>query len=126
MRFARLVAVEIDLDAAFTSYEERFVHAYGDKPPGAFVKFGNHMIQRLRHEEFQERLESYLRWHKECKRALGSGSTISDALVLEFEEAAAWLVIQAPNIIEMFQGELGNAGDRVIGTETRRARRKRQ
>jgi len=100
--------MEIDVDAAYESYLTRFTHQYGEKADGAFVKFGNHMVQKLARSDFEERLRAYLQWHQECKALLGSGATISDAVVLEFEEAAAWLVIKAPNILEMFQGELGD------------------
>ena len=99
---------DIDPDAAFASYEARFLAANGDKPAGAFVKFGNHMVQRLSRAEFGERLEAYLRWHQECSKLLGSGATISDVLVMEFDEAAAWLILEAPNVIEMFSGEVGD------------------
>lgn len=100
--------MDIDPAAAFASYEARFLAACGDKPPGAFVKFGNHMVQRLSRKDFDERLESYLRWHEECRKLLGSGATISDVLVMEFDEAAAWLILEAPNVLEMFSGEVGD------------------
>ena len=59
-------------------------------------------------EAFEQRLEDYVSWHQECKSALASGSTISDALILEFEEAAAWIALDPPNVLEMFAGELGD------------------
>ena len=46
----------IDVDAAFESYETRFVQQFGDKPVGAFGKFGSTMVQRLSREEFEPRL----------------------------------------------------------------------
>ena len=97
----------IDVDTAFKSYVVRFENRLGEKAPGAFAKFGNTMIQRLTRDEFPERLDQYLHWHKECKRLLGSGATISDALVLEFEEASAWIAIDPPKILDLFSGELG-------------------
>ena len=99
--------MSIDEDTAYASYVARFESRFGPKEPGAFAKFGNAMIQRLSRDEFPKRLEQYLYWHKECKRLLGSGSTISDALVLEFEDASAWLAIDPPNILELFSGEMG-------------------
>ncbi len=100
--------MDIDATSAFESYLKRFEHDYGPKAPGAFVKFGNHMVQRLSPEDFQSRLDDYVNWHRQCKTLLGSGATISDALVLEFEEAAAWLIIKAPDLLAMFRGELGD------------------
>ena len=106
----------IDVDAAFESYETRFVQQFGDKPVGAFGKFGSTMVQRLSREEFEPRLESYLKWHAECKKLLGSGATIGDVLVMEFEEAANWLCIEAPNLLEMFSGEVGDLEESVTST----------
>ena len=99
--------MSIDEDSAYASYVARFEARFGSKKPGEFVKFGNTMIQRLSRDNFPHRLEQYLYWHKECKRLLGSGSTISDALVLEFEDASAWLAIDPPSILELFSGEMG-------------------
>ena len=65
-----------------------------------------------------EPIDQYLYWHKECKRLLGSGSTISDALVLEFEDASAWLAIDPPSILELFSGEIG-AEQAVTSTATK-------
>ncbi len=103
--------MDIDVDAAYQSYLSRFLTECGDKPEGGFAKFGNVMIQRLSRKDFDERLNHYIRWHRECKRLLGSGATISDVLVLEFEEAAAWICIKAPNMLAMFSGELGDPDD---------------
>ncbi|MEM6958527.1 MAG: hypothetical protein AAF411_16965 [Myxococcota bacterium] len=99
--------MSIDIETAYASYVARFEDRLGPKPAGAFAKFGKTMIQRLTREDFPPKLENYLHWHSECKRLLGSGATISDALVLEFEEASAWLAIDPPNILELFSGELG-------------------
>ncbi|MEM9067500.1 MAG: hypothetical protein AAGE52_03310 [Myxococcota bacterium] len=100
--------MNVDKDAAFESYKARFISACGDKAVGSFAKFGNHMVQRLNRSQFDERLESYIKWHAECRNLLGSGATISDVLVMEFDEAAAWLIIRAPNVLEMFSGEIGD------------------
>ncbi len=108
------MGTDLDRDAAFDSYVARFVADFGDKPTGTFVKFGNHMVQRLDRAQFDERLDAYLNWHQELRRLLGSGATISDVLVLEFEEAAAWLILKAPNVLEMFSGEVGDP-EAVLG-----------
>jgi len=102
--------VAVDLDAAFVSYEKRFAKRFGEKSAGSFVKFGRHMVQKLARSDFDGRLEHYLRMHASCKRMLETGATISDAVVLDFEEAAAWIVIEAPNLLQMFQGEVGDPG----------------
>lgn len=99
---------EIDYDAAFTMYMERFGTRFGERPEGAFVKFGKHMIKRLPRAEFDRRLDTYVRLHKACKKMLESGSTISDALVLDFDESAAWIAVEAPNVMAMFRGEMGD------------------
>lgn len=108
---------EIDYEAGYIGYLERFAERFGDRPPGAFVKFGKHMVQRLTPEEFPRRLDHYVKLHKACKHMLETGSTISDALVLDFVEASAWVAIEAPNMYAMFRGELGDpkraAPDRV-------------
>jgi len=101
--------MSIDVERAWQSYETRFQNRFGDeKSPGDYVKFGKHMIQRLDRQTFEARLEDYVRWHQECKTSLESGTTISDALILEFEEAAAWIALQPPNVLDMFKGEMGD------------------
>ena len=100
--------MEIDYEAAFVGYRERFAARFGDKPNGAFVKFGRAMVQRLEEAEFRKRLDEYVRYHRACKRMLESGSTISDALVLDFVESAAWVAVEAPDIHSMFRGEMGD------------------
>jgi hypothetical protein len=99
---------EIDYESAYAMYVERFGTRFGDRPDGAFVKFGKHMVKKLPRMEFEQRLTSYVRLHKACKKMLESGSTISDALVLDFDEAAAWVAVEAPNIHSMFRGEMGD------------------
>lgn len=84
---------------------------------GAFVKFNRHMVQLLTTAEFSERLSTYLSWRSECEKALMSGATISDVLVMEFDEAAAWIAITAPNMLKMFDGEFGDPAI-ALGTLT--------
>jgi hypothetical protein len=72
------------------------------------VKFGKHMVSRLGRTEFPARLEHYLKMHRTAKEMLAAGSTINDAVVLEFDEASAWLAIQAPDMLRMFNGEIGD------------------
>lgn len=100
--------MQYDLDAAYEAYLARFRESFGEKPAGAFVKFGNHMIQKLDRSQFPERLKTYLDMQKACKKMLSSGSTISDELMLEYDEAAAWVAIKAPNLLELFKGEIGD------------------
>ena len=103
--------MDLDVDAAFASYLRRFSRQFGAKLPGTFVRFGHHMVQKRDRDGFETRLDEYLGWHRECSRVLDSGSTISDAAVLEFEEAAAWLVLRVPNLVDLFEGELGDPED---------------
>ncbi|MEO0325814.1 MAG: hypothetical protein AAF447_22875 [Myxococcota bacterium] len=105
--------MDLDVDAAFTSYLRRFSRHYGAKLPGTFVRFGRHMVQKLDREGFEDRMTAYLGWHRECGRVLESGATISDAAVLEFEESAAWLALEVPNLLELFDGELGDLGEEL-------------
>ena len=58
--------------------------------------------------EFAPRLDTYVQLHAACKRMLDGGSTISDALVHDFDEAAAWVAVQAPDVYAMFNGEMGD------------------
>lgn len=99
----------IDYDAAYASYLERFRHRFGDRAVGAFVKFGKHMVQKLGPQEFRQRLDTYLKLLRACRKMLESGSTISDVLVLEFQEASAWIAVEAPNLYALFRGELGDS-----------------
>jgi hypothetical protein len=46
--------------------------------------------------------------HRTAKEMLAAGSTINDAVVLEFDEASAWIAIKAPNMLKMFSGEIGD------------------
>lgn len=102
---------EIDFDAGYAMYLERFTTKFGEQPEGAFVKFGKHMVQKLGAKDFPERLTRYVKMHKACKEMLDSGATISDALVLDFDEAAAWVAVAAPNLLAMFRGEMGDPKD---------------
>jgi hypothetical protein len=95
-------------DRAYQHYVDRFASQYGDKPMGAFVKFNRHLVQKLSREEFSDRFQRYLRLQDVCKRMLTEGTTISDAVVLDFEEACAWIALEAPNLYQMFRGELGD------------------
>ncbi len=98
---------EIDYVAAYDSYVACFESLFGDRPPGSFVKLGKHMVQRLAFGDFPARLDHYVELHRAVTEMLESGATISDALVLEFVEASAWIAIEAPNTYAMFRGELG-------------------
>lgn len=104
-------APDIDYERAFSMYVDRFSEKFGPREPGAFVKFGKHMVTRLDEGAFKARLDDYVRLHKACKKMIESGSTISDALVLDFVEAAAWVSVEAPNIHAMFRGEMGDPRD---------------
>jgi hypothetical protein len=101
--------VKIDYATAFEKYNQRFAKTFGDRPAGSYAKFGRHMVQRLERTEFEERLDTYVQLHSACKRMLDGGTTISDALVHEFEEAAAWVAVQAPDLYSMFRGEIGDS-----------------
>ncbi|MCC6875342.1 MAG: hypothetical protein IT378_13635 [Sandaracinaceae bacterium] len=101
----------IDYDIAFEKYNARFEQTHGDKPIGAYTKFGKHMVQRLSREDFEGKLDIYVRLHGACKRMLDGGTTISDALVHEFDEAAAWVCVQAPDVYSMFRGEMGTTNE---------------
>jgi hypothetical protein len=72
------------------------------------MKFGKHMVMRLDVREFKHRLDEYVRLHKACKRMLDQGTTISDALVLDFTEAAAGVAVEVPDVHAMFRGEMGD------------------
>lgn len=100
--------MRIDYTAAFAKYNARFETSVGNKPVGSYAKFDRYMIKRLDREEFQRRLDTYVQLHAACKRMLDGGSTISDALVHDFEEAAAWVAVEAPDIYAMFRGEIGD------------------
>lgn len=99
---------DIDYEAAYASYLQRFDQHFGDRPLGTFVKFGKHMVQKLAPDDFRTRIDAYLRLHKACEKMLRSGSTISDALVLDFAEASAWIILEAPDMHALFRGELGD------------------
>jgi len=104
----RLGPMSIAVERAYAAYEARFSEEFGEKPLGAFVKFGSHMVQHLTQSEFATRLSSYLSLHTAVREILESGSTISDIVMLEYDEAAAWICIRAPNLLDLFKGELGD------------------
>jgi hypothetical protein len=110
---------DIDYDLAYSGYLDRFTQRFGERAPGAFVKFGRSMVQKLPRPEFEKRLDHYVKLHHACKHMIEAGSTISDALVLDFVEAAAWIAVEAPNMYSMFRGELGNP---KLAAPDRRAR----
>jgi hypothetical protein len=103
--------VNIDYDAAFEKYNARYEDKLGPKPVGAYAKFHKHMIKRLDREDFERHLDKYVQLHGACKRMLDGGSTISDALVHDFEEAAAWVAVEAPDLYAMFRGEIGDPSE---------------
>lgn len=109
--------MSIDVKRAYDAYEARFSTQFGDKAVGAFVKFGSHMVQKLATDDFMKRLEGYLSMHGAVREILESGSTISDVVMLEYDEAAAWIAIQAPNLLDLFKGELGDPGVALGGGE---------
>ena len=96
------------VDQAYKHYLDRFASAFGDKPLASFVKFGKHLVQKLSRKDFEDRFSRYLRLQDVCKRMLTEGTTISDAIVLDYEEACAWIALEAPNLYQMFRGELGD------------------
>ncbi len=100
--------MKIDYETAFAKYNQRYEKVHGDKPVGSYSMFGRHMVKRLDRTEFEERIDTYVQLHAACKRMLDRGSTISDALVLEFQEAAAWVAVQAPDVYGLFRGEIGD------------------
>jgi len=103
--------MKIDYVTAFEKYNDRYETDLGERPVGAYAKFGKFMVQRLARPEFDQRLDSYVQLHAACKRMLDGGSTISDALVHDFDEAAAWVAVTAPDVYAMFRGEIGEASD---------------
>ena len=109
--------MKIDYKAAFDKYNARFVKVLGEKPVGSYAKFAKHMVKRLDREEFEGRLDTYVQLHSACKRMLDGGSTISDALVHDFDEAAAWVAVEAPDVYAMFRGEIGDSKDAAPVTE---------
>lgn len=109
--------MKIDYRAAFAKYNSRFVKALGEKPVGSYAKFNKHMVKRLERVEFDDRLDTYVQLHSACKRMLDGGSTISDALVHDFDEAAAWVAVEAPDVYAMFRGEIGDSKDAAPVTE---------
>lgn len=121
LRFGRLLpasrarktvlALKIDYATAFAKYNARFEKAVGSTPVGGYAKFAKYMIKRLERVEFEGRLDTYVQLHAACKRMLDGGSTISDALVYDFDEAAAWVAVQAPDLYAMFRGEIGESTD---------------
>src|SRR5678815_2665670 len=97
-----------DYEAAYQLYLDRFRTRFGERPEGAFVRMAKHMVQKLSAKDFAGRLDHYVVMHAACKKMMEGGTTISDATVHEFDEAAAWIAIQAPNLLDMFKGELGD------------------
>lgn len=100
--------LEVDIERAYSAYLERFQNQFGNRPEGTFVKFGKHMIQKLTRDQFDERLHHYLLMHDTTKSMLSSGATINDAVVLEYDEASAWISLKAPDMMTMFKGEIGD------------------
>ena len=109
--------MDVDLDVAYNAYLARFRERFGDKSDGTFVKFENTMVQKVTRTQFGQRLQDYLQIHTACKRVLDNGATISDDLMLEFQERAAWVAIEAPNLLDMFRGEVGDP-DVAMGKTT--------
>ncbi len=99
---------DVDVSKAFAAYLERFEEEFGPRPDGAFVKFGKHLVQKLSVAAFEDRLQRYLLMHETTQRMIQSGSTINDAVVLEFEESAAWIALHTPDVMQLFRGEMGD------------------
>ncbi|MGB0678569.1 MAG: hypothetical protein ACPGUV_02785 [Polyangiales bacterium] len=100
----------MDVDAAFAEYLKRFDARFSDRAEGTFVKFGHTLIQKLNRDEFEERLQNYVTMRQRCREMLESGATISDAVTLDYEEAAAWIALEAPNLLELFSSDVDDLG----------------
>ncbi|MCA9581086.1 MAG: hypothetical protein KC416_04785, partial [Myxococcales bacterium] len=96
--------MDLDLDVAYEAYLARFKDRFGDKKAGDFVKFGKHMVEKLDRPNFVRWLRRYMELHGNANQMLKDGATINEALVLDFQEASAWVAIEAPNLMEMFRG----------------------
>ncbi|MEM6962571.1 MAG: hypothetical protein AAF550_12650 [Myxococcota bacterium] len=104
--------MELNKNTAFRAYETRFARRFGDRSVGTYVKFGTYLVTRLDRKSFGERLSSYMTVHQTVRRVLEDGTTISDALAFEFRERAAWIAMDAPNLLELFSGDVGDAQGR--------------
>ncbi len=86
----------------FVGYERRFIARFEDKAAGTYVKFGRHLVQRLDRLAFGQRLAAYQVLCKEIDAMMASGSTLSERVMLDLEEAASWLLLPSPNLFDLF------------------------
>ena len=94
-------------DSHYDAYNARFEKRFGDKAPGIYVKFSTFLIARLTRVEFSTRFQDYNELHLQCVEMLREGATLNDTLMREYQEAAAWLAIDPPNLNDLFRGEMG-------------------
>lgn len=80
------------LDAQYADYLQRFDRQFGAHPPGAYVKHRRWLVKRLSREEFAEKLERFVEIEATCRQIVETGSTISDAAISAYVEAAAHLL----------------------------------
>ncbi len=95
-------APEGESEHEFIGYERRFVARFDNKAAGTYVKFGRHLVQRLDRLAFGERLAAYQVLCKEIDTMMASGSTLSERVMLDLEEAASWLLLPSPNLFDLF------------------------
>lgn len=93
----------MDGDKAFDAYQGRFAAEFGIRSDGEYVRFGKHMICKLNALNFAERLERYQLLRQACRDMITQGSTLSDAVMVEFAEACSWMVLPAPDLMSMFK-----------------------
>ncbi|MCS6798380.1 MAG: hypothetical protein NZ898_07605 [Myxococcota bacterium] len=107
----------------YADYLARLEGAFGPGPQGQFVKFGKHLVARLGPEDFARRRANYLELDRAVRQMLATGATINDALVLEYQEASAWLLLEPLDPMRLFRGELGdpahNLSRRTVGDTAR-------
>lgn len=90
-------------DIEWRGYEQRASSRFAEAATGSFLKFGKHMVQRLDRIAFEARLAEYQDQCKRCDRMLASGATLSEAVMLDVEEAASWLLLPSPNLFDLFE-----------------------
>ena len=81
-----------DLDTAYTAYLARFDRLFPTQQPGGYVKHRRWLVKRLSREEFAEKLERFVEIEMTCRQIVETVSTISDAAISAYVEAAAHLL----------------------------------
>ena len=87
-----------DLLDRYAEYQGRVTAALGELKPGAFGKYGGHLIKQLAFDEFARAHVEYAELIASYRASLERGDTINDPVIKQIREQAASLILPTPRL----------------------------